>query len=197
MISDWFGRARGVLNPVGRKERRRTTPAQAAIEFQVGVQIDDSLKYRDQSKMRIFSTTAVLIVSLGILSLTGCAEMQAVDVRSKNGDLLLDSTDILYVKGLLAQTAKDYGLEPQELVSSDMIASYQGGKKGPFSARIAFILLWQHPSPSRLEIDISGPAPLGASILSKRIFREVKAKLIAHFGSDRVRDVSKTVVNPI
>ena len=68
---------------------------------------------------------------------------------------------------------------------------------GPFSAGIAFILLWQHPSPSRLEIDISGPTPIGATILSKRIFREVKAKLIEHFGSDRVRDVSKTVVNPI
>jgi hypothetical protein len=74
--------------------------------------------------MRIFSTAAVLIVSLGFLTLTGCVEMQAVDVRPKSGALLIDSTDVLYVKGLLAQTAKDYGLEPQELVSSDMIASY-------------------------------------------------------------------------
>ena len=149
------------------------------------------------SAARIFSTAAVLIVSLGLLTLTSCVEMQAVDVRPKSGALLIDSTDVLYVRGLLAQTGKDYGLEPQELASSDMIASYQGGKKGPFSAGIAFILLWQHPSPSRLEIDISGPTPIGATILSKRIFREVKAKLIEHLGSDRVRDVSKTVVNPI
>lgn len=147
--------------------------------------------------MRIFSTAALLIVTLGFLTLTGCVEMQVVDVRPKSGALMIDSTDVLYVKGLLAQTAKDYDLETQELVSSDMIASYQGGKKGPFLADIAFILLWQHPSPSRLEVDISGPTPIGASILSKRIFREVKAKLIEHFGSDRVRDVSKTVVSPI
>lgn len=147
--------------------------------------------------MRIFSTAAVLIVTLGLLTLTSCVEMQVLDVRPKSGALMIDSTDVLYVKGLLAQTAKDYDLETQELVSSDMIASYQGGKKAPFSADIAFILLWQHPSPSRLEIDISGPTPVGASILSKRIFREVKAKLIEHFGSDRVRDVSKAVVSPI
>jgi hypothetical protein len=178
----------------GDENKRSTTPAQPAIVFQAGVQIDDSLKYRHQTKMRIFSTAAVLVVSLGILTLTGCVEMQALDVRPKSGTLLIDSTDVLYVKGLLAQIAKDYDLEPQELVSSDMIASYQGGKKGPFSAGIVFILLWQHPSPSRLEIDISGPTPVGATILSKRIFSEVKAKLIEHFGSDRVRDVSKTVL---
>ena len=77
-----------------------------------------------------------------------------------------------------------------------MIASYQGGKKGTFSVGLAFIL-WQYPNPNHLEVDISGPTPVGATILSKRIFREVKAKLIARFGSDRVRDVSKTVVNPI
>jgi hypothetical protein len=144
--------------------------------------------------MRIFSTAAVLIVILGIFSLTGCVEMQALDVRPKSGALLIDSTDVLYVKGLLAETAKEYGLEPQKIVSSDMIASYQGGKKTPFSAGIAFLLLWQHPSPSRLEIDISGPTPIGATILSKRIFGEVKAKLIEHFGSDRVRDVSRAAV---
>ena len=97
---------------------------------------------------------------------------------------------------MLTQTAKDYDLEPQELPSSDMIASYRGGKKGPFSTGIVFILLWQHPSPSRLEIDISGPTPIGATILSKRIFREVKAKLIEHFGTGRVRDVSTAVFNP-
>jgi hypothetical protein len=147
--------------------------------------------------MRIFFTTAVLIVSLGLLTLTSCVETLALDVRPQGGALLIDSTDVLYVKDLLAQTAKDYGLEPQELVSSDMIASYQGGKKGPFSVGIAFILLWQYTNPSHLEVDISGPTPIGATILSKRIFREVKAKLIAHFGSDRVRNVSKTVVNPI
>src|SRR5258708_12497457 len=107
--------------------------------------------------------------------------MQAVDVRPKSGALLIDSTDVLYVKGLLAQTAKDYGLEPQELVSSDMIASYQGGKKGPFSAGIAFILLWQNPSPSRLEIDISGPTPIGATLLIKRIFLDLQPKLIEPF----------------
>ena len=145
--------------------------------------------------MRILSAAALLIVSLGLLTLTGCVEMQALDVRPKSGALLIESTDVLYVKGLLAQTAKDYDLEPQELVSSDMIASYQGGKKGPLSTGIVFILLWQHPSPSRLEIDISGPTPVGASPLSKRIFREVKAKLIEHFGSDRLRDVSKAVVS--
>ena len=150
------------------------------------------LKYRHQRKMRIFSIAAVLIVSLGILSLTGCVEMQAVDVGPKSGALLIDSTDVIYVKELLGQTAKDYDLGPQELASTDMIASYEGGKKGTFSTGLAFILLWQHPSPSRLEIDISGPTPIGATILSKRIFREVKAKLIQHFGSDRVRDVSKT-----
>jgi len=146
--------------------------------------------------MRIFS--AVLIVLLGFLTLTSCVETQAVDVRPKSSALQIDSTDVLYVKDLLAQTAKDDGLEPQVLVRSDMIASYEGGKKGPFSVGIAFILLWQYTNPSHLEVDISGPTPLGATtILSKRIFREVKAKLIAHFGSDRVRDVSKTVVSPI
>ena len=145
--------------------------------------------------MRIFS--AVLIGSIGLLTLTSCVEMLALDVRPKGGALLIDSTDVLYVKDLLAQTAEEYGLEPQELVSSDMIASYQGGKKGPFSVGIAFILLWQYTNPSHLEVDISGPAPVGATILSKRIFREVKAKLIAHFGADRVRNVSKTVVSPI
>lgn len=146
--------------------------------------------------MRIFSTVAALTVPLGFLTLTGCVEMQAVDVRPKSGALLIDSTDILYVKDLLAQSAKNYDLEPQRLVSSDMIASYEGGKKGPFSTGIALILLWQHPSPSRLEIDISGPTPIGATILSKRIFSEVRAKLVAHFGNDRVRDVSKTVISP-
>jgi hypothetical protein len=146
--------------------------------------------------MRIV-TAAVLIVSLGILTLTGCVDLQAVDVRPKSGALLLDSTDVLYVKGLLAETAKHYDLEPQELVSSDMIASYQGGKKGPFSAGIVFILLWQYTNPSRLEVDISGPTPVGATILSRRIFREVKAKLIEHFGSDRVRDLSRAVIDPI
>ena len=93
--------------------------------------------------MRIF-TAAVLMVTLGILTLTGCVEMQAVDVRPKSGALLIDSTDVLYVKGLLAETAKHYGLESQELVSSDMIASYQGGKKGLFTAGVTFILLWQY-----------------------------------------------------
>jgi hypothetical protein len=146
--------------------------------------------------MRIF-TAAVLMVTLGILTLTGCVEMQAVDVRPKSGALLIDSTDVLYVKGLLAETTKHYGLEPQELVSSDMIASYQGGKKGLFTAGITFILLWQYTNPSHLEVDISGPTPVGVTILSKRISREVKAKLIEHFGSDRVRDLSRVVVNPI
>jgi hypothetical protein len=141
--------------------------------------------------MRIF-TVAVLIVML-----TGCVEMQVVDVRPKSGGLLVDSTDVLYVKELLADTAKAYDLEPQKLVSADMIASYQGGKKGSFSAGLVFILLWQYTNPNRLELDISGPSPLGTTILSRRIFREVKAKLIAHFGSDRVRDQSKAVLNPI
>jgi hypothetical protein len=148
--------------------------------------------------MRIFSKVALLTVQLGLLALAGCAEMQAVDVHPKSGGLQIDSTDVLWVKELLAQTAKDYDLEPQKLVSTDMIASYEGGKKGgPFSPGIALILLWQYANPSHLELDISGPTPLGATILSKRIFREVKAKLIGHFGSDRVRDVSKTVVSPL
>ena len=145
----------------------------------------------------VLKSAAVLIVALGILTLTGCVEMQAVEVRPKSGALLIGSTDVLYVKGLLAETATHYDLEPQELVSSDMIASYQGGKKGPFSAGIVLILLWQYTNPSHLEVDISGPTPVGATILSKRIFREVKAKLIEHFGSDRVRDLSRVVVNPI
>ena len=148
--------------------------------------------------MRIFSKVALLTVPLGLLALAGCAEMQAVDVHPKSGGLQIDSTDVLWVKDLLAQTAKDYDLEPQNLVSADMIASYEGGKKGgPFSPGIALILLWQYTKPSHLELDISGPTPLGATMLSKRIFREVKAKLIEHFGRDRVRDVSKTVVSPI
>ena len=145
----------------------------------------------------VLKSAAVLIVALGILTLTGCVEMQAVEVRPKSGALLIGSTDVLYVKGLLAETATHYDLEPQELVSSDMIASYQGGKKGPFSAGIVFILLWQYANPSHLEVDISGPTPVGATILSNRIFREVKAKLIEHFGSDRVRDLSRAVINPI
>jgi hypothetical protein len=146
--------------------------------------------------MRIFIAT-VLIATIGISTLTGCVEMQAVDVRPKSDALLIDSTDVLYVKGVLAETAKDYDLEPQELVRSDMIASYEGGKKGPFSAGIAFILLWQYTNPSHLEVDISGPTPVGATILSKRIFREVKAKLIEHFGSDRVRDRSRAVIDAV
>ena len=146
--------------------------------------------------MRIFTAVA-LIVTLGILTLTGCVEMQAVDVRPKSGALLIDSADVLYVKELLTETAKDYDFEPQKLVSADMIASYQGGKKGTFSAGIVFILLWQYTNPSHLELDISGPAPVGATILSKRIFREVKAKLIAHFGTDRVRDLSRAAIGSI
>jgi hypothetical protein len=54
--------------------------------------------------------------------------MQALDVRPKIGALVIDS-DVLYVKGQLAETAKDYGLEPRQIVSSDMIASYQGGTR--------------------------------------------------------------------
>lgn len=146
--------------------------------------------------MRIF-TGAVLIVTLVSLTLTGCVEMQVVDVRPKSGGLLIDSTDALHVKELLADTAKAYDLEPQKLVSADMIASYQGGKTGTFSTGLVFVLLWQYTNPSRLELDISGPSPLGATILSRRIFREVKAKLIAHFGSDRVRDQSRAVLSPI
>jgi hypothetical protein len=148
--------------------------------------------------MRIFSKFALLTAPLGLLALTGCAEMQAVDVHPKSGGLQIDSTDVLWVKDLLAQTAKDYDLEPQQLVSADMIASYEGGKKGgPLSPGIALILLWQYANPSHLELDISGPTPLGATILSKRIFKEIRTKLIEHFGSDRVRDVSKTVISPI
>ena len=146
--------------------------------------------------MRIF-TGAVLRVTLVSLMLTGCVEMQVVDVRPKSGGILIDSTDVLYVKEVLADTAKAYDLEPQKLVSADMIASYEGGKKGAFSAGLVFILLWQYTSPNRLELDISGPTPVGASVLSRRIFREVKAKLIGHFGSDRVRDQSKAVLSPI
>jgi hypothetical protein len=144
--------------------------------------------------MRIF-TGGVLIVTLVILTLGGCVEMQVLDVHPKSGGLLIDSTDVLYVKGLLAETAKHYDLEPQQLVSADMIASYQGGKKGSFSTGLVLILLWQHTNPSRLELDISGPTPVGATILSRRIFREVKTKLIEHFGSDRVRDLSRAVLS--
>lgn len=146
--------------------------------------------------MRIFPTAGALIVWPALLTLTGCVERQTLDVRPKSAALIIDAADVLYVKGLLADIAKEYDLEPEVLVSSDMIASYQGGKKSPFSARVAFILLWQYSNPSRLELDISGPTPIGASVLSKRIFGEVQAKLIQHFGSDRVRDVSKTVFSP-
>jgi hypothetical protein len=146
--------------------------------------------------MRTF-TGAVLIVTLVSLTLTGCVERQIVDVHPKSGGLLIDSTDVLYVKELLADTAKAYDLEPQKLVSADMIASYQGGKTGTFSTGLVLILLWQYTNPNRLELDISGPSPIGATILSRRIFRELKAKLIAHFGSDRVRDQSKAVLSPI
>jgi hypothetical protein len=143
--------------------------------------------------MRIFP--ALLILPFGLLTLIGCAEMHAVDINPKTGALLIDSTDTLYVKGLLADTAKQYDLGPQQLASADMIASYEGGQKGTFSSGVAFIILWQYTNPNHLRIDINGPAPIAASPLSKRIFREVKAKLIAHFGADRVRDVSKTVVS--
>jgi hypothetical protein len=146
--------------------------------------------------MRI-SKGAIRIVALISLTLVSCVEMQVVDVRPKNGGLLIDSTDVLYVKELLADTANTYDLEPQKLVSADMIASYEGGKKGTFSAGLVFILLWQYTNPNRLELDISGPTPVGASVLSRRIFKEVKAKLIAHFGHDRVRDLSRAVVSPI
>ena len=146
--------------------------------------------------MRILAGS-VLILTLGILTLAGCVEMQTVDVRPKNGGLLIDSTDILYMKELLGETAKEYDLEPQQLVSSGIIASYQGGQKGTFSTGIVFILLWQYTNPSHLELDISGPTPIGTTILSRRIFREVKAKLIERFGSDRVHDQSKAVFNPI
>jgi hypothetical protein len=146
--------------------------------------------------MRIF-TGAVLIVTLAISTLTGCVETQAVAVRPKSGGLVVDSTDTLYVKELLADTAKQYDLEPQQLVSTAMIASYQGGKTGSFSSGLVFILLWQYTNPNRLELDISGPSALGVTIFSRRIFREVKAKLVAHFGSDRVRDQSRAVLSPI
>ncbi|HYZ74334.1 MAG TPA: hypothetical protein VE641_14755, partial [Chthoniobacterales bacterium] len=82
--------------------------------------------------MRIL-TGAVLIVMLVSLTLTGCVERQVVDVQPKSSGLMIDSTDVLYMKELLADTAKAYDLEPQKLVSADMIASYQGGKKGSFS----------------------------------------------------------------
>ena len=144
--------------------------------------------------MRTF-TGAVLIVTLAILTLSACVEMQVVDVDPKSGSLLINSTDVLYVKELLADTAKEYDLEPERLLSSDMIASYQGGKKGAFSTGLVFILLWQHTNPSRLELDISGPTPIGATILSRRIFREVKAKLIEQFGNDRVRNLSRAVLS--
>jgi hypothetical protein len=144
--------------------------------------------------MRTF-TGAVLIVTLVSLTLTGCVEMQVVDVHPKSGGLLIDSTDVLYVKELLAETAKEYDLEPQQLAATDMIASYEGGQKGTFSKGLVLILLWQHTNPNRLELDISGPSPLGATPLSRRIFREVKAKLIAHFGTDRVRDLSRSVLS--
>ena len=144
--------------------------------------------------MRTF-TGPVLIVALLVLTLTGCVEMQVVDVHTKSGGFLIDATDVLYVKELLAEAAKEYDLEPQQLVSSDMIASYQGGQKGTFSTGLVLILLWQHTNPNRLELDISGPSPLGATILSRRIFREVKAKLVAHFGNDRVRDLSRSVLS--
>ncbi|MBV9875867.1 MAG: hypothetical protein JO025_14140, partial [Verrucomicrobia bacterium] len=106
--------------------------------------------------MRTFSG-AVLIVMLVGLTLTGCVERQVVDVRPKTGSLLIDSTEVLYVKEVLADTAKTYDLEPQKLVSADMIASYEGGKTGTFSAGLVFILLWQYTNPNRLELDISGP----------------------------------------
>jgi hypothetical protein len=144
--------------------------------------------------MRTF-TGAVLIVTLVSLTLTGCVEMQVVDVHPKSGGLLIDSTDVLYVKELLAETAKEYDLEPQQLAATDMIASYEGGQKGTFSMGLVLILLWQHTNPNRLELDISGPSPLGATPLSRRIFREVKAKLIAHSGTDRVRDLSRSVLS--
>ncbi|HTD13586.1 MAG TPA: hypothetical protein VK673_00300 [Chthoniobacterales bacterium] len=140
-------------------------------------------------------TGAVLIVTLVSLTLTGCVEMQVVDVHPKSGSLLIDSTDVLYVKELLAETATEYDLEPQQLAATDMIASYEGGQKGTFSTGLVLILLWQHTNPNRLELDISGPSPLGATPLSRRIFREVKAKLIAHFGNDRVRDLSRSVLS--
>jgi hypothetical protein len=142
-------------------------------------------------------TAGVLIVTLGISTLTGCVEMQAVDVRPKSGALLIDSTDVLYVKDLLAETAKDYDLEPQKLVSADMIASYQGSKKGTLSGGIVFILLWQYTNPSHLEIEVSGPTPVGMTMFSRQIFREVKAKLVKHFGSGRVHDSSKAAIGSI
>jgi hypothetical protein len=140
---------------------------------------------------------AFVIVSLGLLILTGCSEMQALDVNPRSGARLIGATDMLQVKLLISQIAKDDGLEAQELVSSDMIVSYQGGQKGPFSAGIAFIRVWQHTNPSHLEIAIGAPTPGGATILSKRIFRQVKEKLIEHFGTDRVKDISVTIVNPV
>jgi hypothetical protein len=145
--------------------------------------------------MRIF-TGAVLIVTLVSLTLTGCVERQTMDVRPKSGGLVIESTDVLYVTDLLADTAKAYDLEPQKLVSADMIASYEGGKQGTFSGGLVFILLWHYTNPNILELDISGPTPVGASVLSRRIFREVKAKLIGHFGSDRVHDQTKAVLSP-
>jgi hypothetical protein len=143
--------------------------------------------------MRTFAGAA-FIVTLVSLMQTGCVEVPVMDVLPKSSGLLIDSTDILYVKDMLANTAKQYDLEPERLVSADMIASYQGGKKD-FSTGLVFILLWEHTNPSRLEVDISGPSPVGATILSRRIFREVKAKLIEHFGSNRVRDLSKAVLS--
>jgi hypothetical protein len=143
--------------------------------------------------MRIFTVAALLVVGSS-LSLTGCLEKQTLDIRPKSGVLLIDSADVVYVQAMLADVAKEHDLGPQKLVSTDMIASYEGGKNDPFSSGLAFIILWQYANPSYLEIDINGPTPVGATPFSKRIFREVKSKLIEHFGSDRVRDWSKAVI---
>lgn len=149
-------------------------------------------------QIRILSIISIVNVLLALFSLTGCFEMQGLNVRPKSGTLVIGSTDVLYVKWLLAETAKEHGLAPQELANSDEIGAYAGGKEGLFrGGGIAYIRLWKHTNPSYLEVDIGAPTSGGATILSKRIFREVKAKLIEHFGVDRIRDTSISIVNPI
>jgi len=104
------------------------------------------------------------------------------------------------VKAILATAAAKYDLHRVPIAYGEIVA-YEGGRVGSFTSGIAYVRLWgadnsghRADKPTQLEIDIGAPTPGGTTILSKRIYREVKAQLRDRFGS-RVRDTSVSIVN--
>ena len=65
--------------------------------------------------MRILSIVGGINALPALFILTGCFEMQTLNVRLRSGALVIGSTDVLYVKWLLAETAKEYGLRNSQI----------------------------------------------------------------------------------